>query len=76
MIRPRAYRCLVAWLACAALWLIIAAPVVSRVLAGPSVAAAMATHCGEGSDRGAHPETPDPLAPPADTWVSRRHSGR
>ncbi len=66
MIRPRAYRRLVAWLACAALWLVVAAPVVSRVLAGPSAAAAMAMHCGESGDHGAHPGSPDPLAPSAD----------
>lgn len=66
MIRSRARRRFVAWLAFAALWLIVAAPVVSQCLAGPSVDMAMAMHCDGAMDHGGHGGMPDPLAPSMD----------
>ncbi|MHA6204910.1 DUF2946 family protein [Dyella soli] len=60
MIRSRAHRRFVAWLAIAAMWLMIVAPAVSRTLPAAWSMPDLGAWCGDHNTNPTHPSSPQP----------------
>ncbi|SFS16493.1 Protein of unknown function [Dyella sp. OK004] len=63
MIRLRTQRRFVAWLAMAAIWLTIVAPVISQTLPTAGPMPGMGMMCGEHVEHAGHPASPHPHVP-------------